>query len=303
MGKKYSWFGICLLTILSLIWGFAWPVMKVVLTEVPPFTFRLYCMLFSGVGFILLIKIKGLSLKIPKKDINPILLVSFLHITLWYILSAFAIANMGAGRASIIAYTMPLWAAVLSIYFLNEKLRPRRIVGLSLGIAGIAILMGPDIIVFKSSTIGAFLMLCAAISWGAGIVAIKAHKWSIPTIVLSCWSVIIGGIPLAIGAIITETSSVFAPVSLRCVLALFYVVLLGNIISYWAWYKVINIFPVTVASIGTLMIPIIGVFSSTLILGEQVGFREIVSLILVVSALVIVLILPEVSLDRSDKIS
>jgi drug/metabolite transporter (DMT)-like permease len=208
---------------------------------------------------------------------------------------------MDAGRASIIAYTMPLWAAVLSIFFLSEKFHPGRFVGLSLGIAGITILIGPDIAVFKTATIGAFFMLFAAMSWGAGVVAIKAHKWSMPTIVLSCWSVIIGGIPLAIGAVVTEPSAVFAPVSLQCVLALVYVILLGNIVSYWAWYNIIAIFPVTVASIGTLMIPIIGVFSSALTLGELVGFREIVSLVLVVSALFIVLILPGLSKDRSDK--
>jgi len=297
--KRSLWIGFLLLIALSLIWGFAWPVMKSVLIEVPPWTFRLYCTVFGGAGFIVLIKLLGFPLKIPKKDFKPVLISSFFNITLWFIFSAYAIANMNAGRASIIAYTMPLWAAVMSGFFLRERLTVGRFAGLFLGIAGIAILIGPDIIVFKTAPIGTIFMLCAAIGWGAGVVTVKYHKWSMPTIVLSCWLLIIGGMPLVVGAIVIETSAVFAPVSFMCFLALVYVVILGNIFSYWAWFKIISIFPVTVASIGILLVPIIGVFSSALMLGESVGFREIVALVLVVSALVIVLILPEVLKDKS----
>ena len=172
-----------------------------------------------------------------------------------------------------------------------------------MGIAGIVILIGPDIVVFKTAPIGTIFILCAAISWGVGVVTVKHYKWSMPTIVLSCWLLIIGGVPLVAGAIVIETSAIFAPISFRCVLALVYVIVLGNIFSYWAWFKIISIFPVIVSSIGILMVPIIGVFSSALMLGEPVGFREIVALVLIVSALVIVLILPEVLMANQGKIA
>ena len=299
--KKTIWFGYFLLVILSLIWGFAWPVMKIVLQEVPPWTFRLYCMIFSGVGFIILIKSLGISLKIPKQDFKPLLISSFLNITLWYILSAYAIAYMNASRASIIAYTMPVWSAVFSVFILKERMTIGRFLGLFLGMAGIAILIGPDIVVFKTATLGAILMLIAAMFWGAGIVTIKYYKWTMPTIVLSCWSLIIGGAPLAVGAVFFERSAIFAPVSFQCILALIYVVLLGNIISFWVWYKIIAIFPATIASIGILMVPIIGVFSSSFVLKEPVGLPEIISLVLVVSALGIVTVLPGSSKNSTSK--
>ena len=292
LSKQVLWLGYALLVLLSLIWGVSWPIMKVILNEVPPWTFRLYCMVFSGIGFILLIKSRGISLKIPRDDFKPLLISSFLNITLWFILSAYAIANMNASRASIIAYTMPICSALLSIVILKERMTISRFVSLFLGICGIAILIGPDIVVFKTAPLGALLMLIAAFSWGAGIVTIKYHKWTMPTIVLSCWSLIIGGIPLTIGAIIFETDAIFAPISFQCILGLVFVVILGNIVSFWAWYKVIDIFPATIASIGILMVPIIGVFSSSLMLGESVGILEITALTLVVSSLGIVTILP-----------
>lgn len=294
ISKQTIWLGYFLLAILSLIWGVSWPIMKVVLNEVPPWTFRLYCMIFSGIGFSLLIKSRGISLKIPREDFKPLLISSFLNITLWYILSAFAIANMNASRASIIAYTMPVWAALLSVFILNERMTIGRFISLFLGMGGIAILIGPDIVVFKTAPLGAIFMLIAAFSWGSGVVTIKYYKWTMPTIVLSCWSLVIGGIPLTIGAIIFETEAIFAPISFQCILGLIYVVILGNIVAFWAWYKIIAIFPATIASIGILMVPIIGVFSSSLMLGESVGLLEITALILVVSSLGIVSILPGV---------
>jgi len=266
--------------------------MKVILNEVPPWTFRLYCMIFSGIGFSLLIKSRGISLKIPREDFKPLLISSFLNITLWYILSAFAIANMNASRASIIAYTMPVWSALLSVFILKERMTKGRFISLFLGMSGIAILIGPDIVVFKTAPLGAITMLFAAFFWGTGIVAIKYYKWTMPTIVLSCWSLIIGGIPLTMGAIIFETDAIFAPISFQCLLGLIYVVILGNIVAFWAWYKIMAIFPPTVASIGILMVPIIGVFSSSLMLEEPVGLLEITALILVVSSLSIVTIPP-----------
>lgn len=59
---------------------------------------------------------------------------------------------------------------------------------------------------------------------------------------------------------------------------------------HWAWFSVVDLFPASVASIGTLAIPVIGVFNSALILDEPVGIQEFTALSLVVSALAIVLL-------------
>ena len=81
--------------------------------------------------------------------------------------------------------------------------------------------------------------------------------------------------------------------SWQAALATGYVILVGNIFCFWAWIKVVNLFPANVASIGTLAIPVIGVLSSAVVLGEPVGFSEIAALTLVVMALSIVMIRPK----------
>jgi drug/metabolite transporter (DMT)-like permease len=72
-----------------------------------------------------------------------------------------------------------------------------------------------------------------------------------------------------------------------------YIIFLPICYCQWAWIKVVELFPATIASIGTLLIPVLGVFSSALVLGERIGLQEILALVLVLIALMISLIRPK----------
>ena len=65
------------------------------------------------------------------------------------------------------------------------------------------------------------------------------------------------------------------------------------IFCHWAWFRVVAIYPAVVAAIGTLAIPVVGIISSAIIVGESVGWDEILSLSLVVLALFLVLVAPQ----------
>jgi len=284
--------GFILLAILSLFWGLNWPVMKMALSEIPPWTFRTLCLGVGGLGLLAIAKANGLPLAIPKGEIRPLILVSLLNVTGWHIFSAHGLVYMKAGRASIIAFTMPLWAAILGSFILDERLTKRRIFGLFLGITGLTILIGPDVKTLGSAPAGTVFMLGAAISWAIGTVTIKYFHWKMSTALLTGWQMTLGGLPVVIGALILEPVTVIFHLSSQSILAMVYVILLPIIFCQWAWFKVVDIFPATLAAIGTLIIPVIGVFSSALILGESIGLQELSALTLVVIALSIVMIRP-----------
>jgi drug/metabolite transporter (DMT)-like permease len=286
-------FGFVLLTFLSLFWGFNWPMMKIGLREIPVWTFRTLCLFLGGFGTLCLAKTNGLILTIPRSELWPLILVSLFNITGWHLCSAYGLIYMSAGRAVIIGYTMPVWASILGSFILGERLTLARLIGLFLGVAGLLILIGPDIKAIGSAPLGAIFMLGAAVTWAGGTILLKYFHWTMSITVLTGWQLILGGIPVIIGALIMEPMTVILQVSWQVALAMVYIILIGNIFCYWAWVKVVNLFPASVASIGTLAIPVIGVFSSTLVLGEPVGFREIAALILVVMALSIVMIRPK----------
>lgn len=285
--------GVVLLIFLSIFWGTNWPMMKIGLREIPVWTFRTLCLFLGGFGVLGMAKTNRLRLTIPRSELWPLILVSLLNITGWHLCSAYGLIYMDAGRAVIVGYTMPVWASILGIFILGERLTLARSIGLVLGIAGLLILIGPDLGGLGSTPLGALFMLGAAVTWAGGTVFLKYFRWTMPITVLAGWQLILGGIPVIIGALILEPMTVLLRVSWQAALATGYVILIGNIFCYWAWIKVVDLFPASVASIGTLAIPVIGVLSSAAVLGEPIGFGEIAALILVVMALSVVMIRPK----------
>jgi len=142
--------------------------MKVTLAEVRPWTFRAVCLMASGSVLLALARSGGSRLRVPPEDLWPLVLTSIVNITGWHILSAHGVAAMQAGRAAIVAYTMPLWAIMLSRLLLKEHVTAPRLWALAVGFAGLALLLGPDFQKVGAAPAGVLFMLGAAFCWAAG---------------------------------------------------------------------------------------------------------------------------------------
>jgi drug/metabolite transporter (DMT)-like permease len=104
---------------------------------------------------------------------------------------------------------------------------------------------------------------------------------------------LLGGLPIFIGAALFDGSFDPAAVSALGWGAVAYAALIPMIFCHWAWFRIVGIYPAVVAAIGTLAIPVVGIISSALITGDAVGWDEILSLALVVLALFLVLVAPQ----------
>ena len=62
------------------------------------------------------------------------------------------------------------------------------------------------------------------------------------------------------------------------------------VFCYWAWYKIVSRTSAGVSALGALMIPVVGVFSSMLVLGERPSWQEYVALALVIAAIATVVV-------------
>ncbi len=284
--------GILLLAIISFFWGINWPIMKVALDEVPIWMFRAICLAVGGLGLLGIAHMMGHPVRLPRRMLWPIAVVGFFNITVWHVLSAAGIANMAAGRASIIAFTMPLWAALMAAPLLGERLTRLTAVGLVIGLVGLAALLLPDLGGLIADPIGPVFMLIAAASWAAGTIGLKYYRWPMPAIVLAGWQELIGGIPIFIGATIFDSDFVPSAVSTEAWLATAFAAIIPMMLCHWAWFHIVGTFPAVVAAIGTLAIPVVGVISSAIVLGEPIGIDSIAALVLVLTALTVVLIVP-----------
>lgn len=283
-------YGYLLILGMTIFWGVSWPIMKIALVEIPPWTFRTISLVCGGIGIMVLAKLSGLSLSVPRKEWLPLLIVSLFNITGWHLGSAHGISLMMAGRAVIIGFTMPLWATIISYYVLGEKIRRQKVVALLLGLTGLGILLTPQLAAIGDKPTGAIFMLIAAVSWGTGTVLIKHFKWSIPTLVLTGWQLSIGSLPVILGTFYFEPLPIMSQLSVKALLSMAYVIVFPMLFCHWAWFSVVKIFPASVAAISTMAIPIIGVLASSVLIGEQIGILETAALALITSAVGIILL-------------
>jgi drug/metabolite transporter (DMT)-like permease len=285
--------GVILLVLITIFWGVNWPAIKLSVNEVPVWAFRTICLVAGSVGLFAIAAAARLPLRIPRQDLKPLLIAALGNITCWHLFSALGVTMMAPGRASILAFTMPLWAAPIAALWLNEKIDRLRLIGLGVGMAGLAVLVLPDWENLRAAPWGPIFMLLAAISWAFGTVALKTHRYSMPTTSLVAWQMLLGGLPIFIGAALFDGSFDPAAVSALGWGAVAYAALIPMIFCHWAWFRIVGIYPAVVAAIGTLAIPVVGIISSALITGDAVGWDEILSLALVVLALFLVLVAPQ----------
>ncbi len=282
--------GFLLLAGLTLFWGANWPAMKIAFTELPVWWFRAGCLWFGGLGLIVIARLSGLSLRIPAVERGPLLVCALFNVVGWHLSSGYGISLMPAGRAAIIAFTMPVWASPLGGVLLDEAITKAKLIGLALGMGGLAVLIGPDLMVLETAPLGALFMLMAAISWATGTVLLKRFHWSVPTTVLVGWQLIAGALPVSLGAVLLEAPPELSGLSNQTLIAVAYIFLFPMVFCQWAFFRTVRLFPATIAAIGTLAIPVVGVYSSAVILGESVGWREFIALLLICSALASVLL-------------
>jgi drug/metabolite transporter (DMT)-like permease len=286
--SRLSRFGLVLLALITLGWGFNWSVVKLVLVEIPPLTFRAICLLAAGTGLLLLTRLGGMSLQVPARHWRPLLALSACNIVSWNVLVIYGIAVLPSGRAVLLGYSMPLWSAILSVWLLDERLTARRGLSLVLGMSGVAILLGGDLAGMAGATTGVVLMLAAAVSWALGTVLLKRFELPIPTLPLTGWMMITGGVPIAAAAAALEHDR-WRPITTPAALGLVYCVFISFMFCYWAWNRVVLMVPVAVSSMSALATPVVGILAGVWVLHEALTWQEIAAGACILGAIALVL--------------
>lgn len=290
--------GAVLLVSVALGWGLNWPAMKIIVGEVPPWQFRGVTGIVCAALMFALAALLRNRLAIPRRQWGALAAAAFFNVTSWFVLVAYGVKLMQSGHAAIIAFTMPIWAAVIGAVYFGERMGSQRLVSLALGVGGIVVLLSHDFGVLGSSTWGALITLLAAFNWAIGVHIQKRVRWHVEPLALAAWQIGLGIVPICIIAAFAEPF-VYHQASLAVFGASAYVSVIALAYCYFAWFHVVRIFPAQVSAIGSLLVPIVGASSAALFLGEPFGWREIVALALVVGAVALVLFQPQPAAGRA----
>ena len=300
--------GLVALAVLWLVWGTTWPAMRTVFLELPVWQFRtVTCVVAGGVLLALGYLEDRTRWKAPRRIWPRLVAAGLLNMTCWHVLTGFGLQIVNAGHAAIVCYTLPVWTALLGSLFCGERIGARLLVAITLGIAGVAVLLSAGLGAADGGFFGgdffggdffggdrplgfAFVLL-AAIAWAGGTLVVKHYEWGVSMNALAGWQLLIGLVPIGLIAAVSEPF-VLHRASMEAALAGLYVLFVGMVMGYALWFRVVRAMPATVASIGAMMIPVIGVASGAVLLGEPFGWRELLALTLVLSAIALVLFFP-----------
>lgn len=278
-----------LIAAITILWGLNWPAMKFIVGQLEPWTFRAICVFTAGTTLLIWSYLSS-EPTVPRADELPLMaLAALFGVTGWHMFTAYGLLFVGGGRAAIIAFTMPVWAMLLSVIFLGERFDRRRLLALAAGMSGIGLLVADSLFQLGQSPLGTLLIACAAVSWACSTICIKAHDWSMGTTALSGWLLLMGGLPIAGLWWALEAPGDFSKLTLSGALALFYTSFVALVFCYTSFLRIVRLVPASVAAISTTAIPVVGVISAALVLDEPIGWQESLALVLVLGALALVL--------------
>jgi drug/metabolite transporter (DMT)-like permease len=275
------------LAITSVGWGFNWPVTKYLLGELPPLTLRGVTGVIGACLLAALALARGQSLKVSPKLWPRLMLAALLNVTGWMVLMGLALLWLPASEAALIAYTMPVWASMLAWPVLGEKPTLLRSISLVMAFAGLAAIMGGNGFTASAAKLPGILMaLVGAIGFALGTVLAKKLPLSLAPIPAAAWQIGLGCFPVAVAGLLIESTHLDKVSALGWWL-LVYSVVIQFCIAYVSWFAALARLPASVAAIGTMAVPVIGVVASAVALHEPLGLTQIIALMCTLAGVVL----------------
>jgi drug/metabolite transporter (DMT)-like permease len=280
--------GAILLVTVVLAWGLTWPVNKVILATVPP----LWAVaLRTGIGAVALFVLAAAQRRLrlpPRRDLPVLASIAVLHMVGFGVLSSIGLQTVPTGRSVVLAYTTPLWVVPGAALFLGERLTPRRIIGVAVGLAGLVVLFNPLAFDWtrREAVLGNLAILVAALLWAGSILHIRGHRWRTSPFDLLPWVTLLATAVLTPVAYRIAGPPAFAVDGTLAAL-LIYAGVPGTALAYWAVAMASRHLPAITTSLGLLATPVVSTVVAALWLQEMPTADVLAAMGLILSGIAI----------------
>ena len=258
------------LIVLTLVWGPNWPLFTYAVREVSVWTFRGIALPVAGLALLAFARARGLSLRVPRADWPTVAAASLCYLVVWNIASTYAAVMLPTGQAAILGFTMPLWAALIGVTVLGQRLSARLGVALTLGAAAVGLLMWRSLGAYAEAPAGFAMGLLAGVGWAVGTLILKHRPPAAPALVLTGWQLLVAAVPVVPVAFVLAEGPWFLP-SWPSVAAIAYITLMPMCLGNVAWFSIVGLLPAQVAGLSSIMVPVVAMVSGALVHGEPLG--------------------------------
>jgi drug/metabolite transporter (DMT)-like permease len=253
------------------LFGLTWPAMKIGLLAGTPVWLAAGRATASALtAFALLAALGRLSL--PHREDWPVILsVGGLQLTSFFALANLGVQSVPACRSGVLAYTTMLWMVPLSLVA-GEPIGKRAVAGAALGALGVVVLSDPLRFDWQDRQIvlGHAYLLLAGFSWAIAMMHTRRHVWRGTPLDALPWQMSVATVLLWVLVAVIEPHGHLDPGRWELWAALVYIGILAGPAGTWTTVSVTRALPPVTTSLGMLGVPLIGIVSSVLLLGERV---------------------------------
>jgi drug/metabolite transporter (DMT)-like permease len=281
-----------LLVGLTLTWGINWPIMKLgVGGGYPPLTFRALSMWIGIPVLAIGLMVLKVPFTIPHGDADSpfkhwreLLLLAVFNMFIWHGCIILAVTLLSSGRAAILGYTMPIFSAMIGAWFFADKLSARGWLGVGSAALGVMLLLTHEFGKLAGAPLGVLLALMAASTWALGTQLLRRTKIPVATLTISFWMTVLTVIVMSILSIMFEQHRWRMPNATEWFSILFNAVLIFGF-AHSTWFYLARSLPPVASTLSVMLIPILGVFSGALWLGEKLFWQDWAAVALMVVAI------------------
>jgi drug/metabolite transporter (DMT)-like permease len=275
-----------------LIWGSTYLAVALVTQRLPPlFTSAVRFLIAGGLmyGFA---RAKGIAPP-TARNWGAALLVGTLLLGVGNGTMAIAIQTIPTGVVALLIASLPLWIVLLNwVAFARKRPGPREIMGVLLGLLGMAILIGPDRLQTGGGLdwAGVAILLSGTISWATGTLAAPRTPLPASQTLATAMQILAAGVVLTPASLLFEDWSGLAghPWTFTEIGSMGYLVIFGSIVAFTCYAWLVQVAPPGLVSTYAYVNPVVALLLGALVLNEPVTGRSALAAAIIIGGVVLI---------------
>jgi drug/metabolite transporter (DMT)-like permease len=259
----------------------------VVLRELPPLTVVFVRVVLASLMLLPLLRYYRLSFPSSLLGWAPFAAMALFNNVLPFSLILTAQTRITGGLAAILNATTPLFTVLIMAAAGEEKLYPRRIAGVVLGLTGVIILRGKDLGLHDSQALGVLLCLTAALCYGITALLGRRLLSGSPPLATATFQMLASTVMMALLATVFEQPWRLPMPSMTTMLAILGLSALSTALAYLVFFQILQRSGATNVVLVTLLIPVTAILLGYLVLGERISSQEALGALVIGSALLL----------------
>jgi len=258
------------LALLTLIWGFNWVVMKGALLHAHPLEFNVHRTWLAAL--VLLGVLLARRRRVWPHSWRAVLITAIFQTTINFGATTMAVAGGGAGRTSVLVFTMPFWTLLIARPVLHERVQALQAVAIGCAFGGLLLVVEPW--AWQGDLAPKLWAALAGFGWAAGTVAMKHYQCARDFDMLSfvTWQMLLGVLPLTLLPGWFDVPATQWSVAQVVLLTIVGVVATGG--GFLLWMEILRWLPAGTASLNMFAVPVIALLSSMAVFGEHLAANE-----------------------------